>query len=304
MAISIGCFCDDGNGNTALPKCISNLGITIGNGIQEMVAKDGTRNGYDLSAPLGTTFVDSLQATDTSKRMYPLRDYKNMDFPKGDTQYATNSDGSKTFLREGIQSFVAEMHDVPAGFDSKLQNMKCKDNGAWGFVVEGVYGMREGDMWYPININTFAPTFKMRTPAAPQMEMIAYDWAGTANAGRLYLVPWADLGTTYEAMLGLMDINYNVTNAPVAGATTTVSYEIVTDYGEGLLDKQTVDGLVTANFAAFNQTTGLAVAITSATEVPDVDYDFVLPSQTTADQIRISVLTSTGYEGIVTFVEP
>ncbi len=302
MAILVGCSCGSGNGNTGLPQCISNLGITIGNGIQQMVADDGTRNGYDLSASLGTKFVDSLTDTDVTKRMYPLRDFKNMDFPKEDTQYATNTDGSKTFLREGIQSFTAELHDVPAGFDSKLQNMKCKNNGAWGFSVEGVYGMLVGTMWYPININSFAPTFKMRTPAAPQMEMVAYDWDGTANAGQLWLVPWADLGTTYDAMVGLLDVNYEVTNAPVAGLTTSVSYRLTTDFG--FLTAQTVDGLVLADFAAYNETTDLAVTITSVTEVADDDYDFILPSQTAADVIRISLVTSSGYEGIVTFVEP
>ena len=304
MAITIGCSCGSGNGNTGLPECISDLGITIGNGIQRMVANDGTPNRYDLSAPLGTQFVDSLTATDTSKRMYPLRDFKNMDFPKEDTQYATNSDGSKTFLREGIQSFTVELHEVPAGLDSKLQAMKCKNNGAWGFAVEGVYGILDGDFWYPININTFAPTFKMRTPASPQMEMIAYDWDGTTNAGQLWLVPWSDLGTTYAAMVGLLDANFEVTNAPTATATLAVSYRITTDYGSGLLPKTIIDGLIAADFTAYNETTDAVVAITSVTEIPDDDYDFILPLQTTADVVRINVITSSGYEGFVTYIEP
>jgi len=46
MAITIGCSCGSGNGNTGLPECISDLGITIGNGIQRMVANDGTPNRY------------------------------------------------------------------------------------------------------------------------------------------------------------------------------------------------------------------------------------------------------------------
>ena len=304
MAITVGCSCGSGNGNTGLPECISDLGITIGNGIQRMVADDGTLARYDLSATLGTTFVDSLSDTDSSKRMYPLRDFKNMDFPKEDTQYATNSDGSKTFLREGIQSFVAELHEVPAGLDSKLQAMKCKNNGVWGFSVEGVYGILNGDYWYPININTFAPTFKMRTPAQAQMEQIAYDWDGTTNAGQLWLVPWADLGTTYDAMVGLLDANFEVTNAPTGGATTTVSYQITTDYGSGLLPKTIIDGLVLGDFTAYNETTDASITITSVTEIADDDYDFVLPNQTATDVVRINVITSSGYEGNVTFIEP
>jgi hypothetical protein len=239
--------------------------------------------------------------------MYPLRNYKNMDFPKEDTQYATNSDGSKTFLREGIQSFVAEMHDVPAGFDSKLQNMKCKNNGTWGFSVEGVYGMREDDMWYPININTFAPTFKMRTPAAPQMEMIAYDWDGTANPGRLYLIPWADLNTTYEAMLGLQDANFAEVTVPVAAASvTTVEVAITTDYGEGLLEPQTVDGLVTANFILYENGIDVTVAAAPvlAVETPDVKYVVTYAQQTVGATMRLELVLSTGYEGVYSYVEP
>lgn len=306
MAILVGCSCGSGNGNTGLPQCISNLGITIGNGIQQMVADDGTRNGYDLSASLGTKFVDSLTDTDVTKRMYPLRDFKNMDFPKEDTQYATNTDGSKTFLREGIQSFTAELHDVPAGFDSKLQNMKCKNNGVWGFSVEGAYGMLVGTMWYPININSFAPTFKMRTPAAPQMEMVAYDWDGTANAGQLWLVPWADLGTTYEAMLGLLDANFEEQAAPVAAlGSTTVEVRVTTDYGAGLLTSQTVDGLITADFILYEN--GVDVTVASgfvATETVDDKYTGVYTQQTVGASMSLELVLSSGYEGAYAYTEP
>jgi hypothetical protein len=303
MANLIGCSCDNGNGNTGLPECSEQFDVSIGLGIQRMVAADGTSNRYDLSAPI-TTFVASLTNTDKTKRMFPITNIRNVDFPKEDTQYLTDNSGQKEEIREGIQSFTAEKWKVPAAFDLKLKQMKCNRNGTWGFTRAGVWGIRKGNYWTPVEINAFAPTFKMQTAAAPSMEMIAFDWNATVNVGEAWLVSWTDLGTTYEEMIGLMDANFTETVAPAAGATTSVSYKLTTDYGSGLLDNQTVDGLVAADFTAFNQTTGLAVVITTVTENADVDYDFILPSQTAADVMRINVITSSGYEGNVTFVEP
>lgn len=304
MANLIGCSCATGNGNTGLPNCSEQFGVSIGLGIQNMIAKDGTANSYDLSATLGTTFLDSLTNTDKSKRMFPVTDIRNVDFPKEDTQYITDNSGQKEEVREGIQSFVAQKWKVPAAYDLKLKQMKCNRNGTWGFTRAGVWGIRKGNIWTPVEINAFAPTYKMQTAEAPAMEMIAFDWNATVNAGELWMVSWEELGTTYEAMIGLMDANFEVTNAPAAGATTTVSYRLTTDYGMGLLTSQTVDGLLAADFTAYNETTDASITITSVTEVPDDDYDFVLPSQTTSDIVRIDLVTSSGYEGSVTFVEP
>tara|TARA_R110000868_G_scaffold184980_4_gene426751 strand:+ start:11595 stop:12509 length:915 start_codon:yes stop_codon:yes gene_type:complete len=304
MANLIGCSCATGNGNTGLPNCSEQFGVSIGLGIQNMVANDGTANVYDISTSIGTSFIDSILAADKSKRMYPITDIRNVDFPKEDTQYVTDNSGQKEEIREGIQSFTAEKWKVPAAYDLKLKQMKCNRNGTWGFTRAGVWGIRRGNVWSPVEVNAFAPSFQMQTAASPAKEMIAFDWNATVNAGELWMLSWADLGTTYEAMIGLMDANYAVTNAPVAGATTSVSYRITSDYGMGLTNVQTVDGLITASFTAFNVTTGLAIVITSATEVPDDDYDFVLPSQTATDVVRISLALSTGFEGTVTFVEP
>jgi hypothetical protein len=47
-----------------------------------------------------------------------------------------------------------------------------------------------------------------------------------------------------------------------------------------------------------------SITITSVTEVADVKYTFVLPSQTTGHVVRINVVTTTGYEGYVEYTQP
>ena len=305
MANLIGCSCATGNGNTGLPNCSEQFGVSIGLGFQNMVANDGTLNEYDISTSLGTTFIDSLLAADKSKRMFPVTDIRNVDFPKEDTQYLTDNSGQKEEIREGIQSFVAEKWKVPAAYDLKLKQMKCNRNGTWGFTRAGVWGIRKENIWSPVEINSFAPTYKMQTSAAPSMEMIAFDWNATVNAGELWLLSWADLGTTYEAMIGLIDANIAEQAAPSAAASvTTIEVRVTTDYGMCLVNSQTVDGLVTADFLVTDKTTGLPVAALAAVELVDDKYTLTYTQETPTDVMELSLLLSTGFEGTYTYVEP
>lgn len=305
MANLIGCSCATGNGNTGLPNCSEQFGVSIGLGIQNMVAKDGTLNEYDISASIGTAFIDSIVAADKSKRMFPITDIRNVDFPKEDTQYLTDNSGQKEEIREGIQSFVAEKWKVPAAFDLKLKQMKCNRNGTWGFTRAGVWGIRRDSTWSPVELNAFAPTYKMQTAEAPAMEMIAFDWNATMNAGELWLLSWADLGTTYEAMIGLIDANLDEQAAPSAAAgVTTIEVRITTDFGMGLIDNQTVDGLVTANFLVTDVTTGLSVAALAAVETVDDKYTLTYTQETPTDVMQLSLLLDTGFEGVYDYVEP
>ena len=110
---------------------------------------------------------------------------------------------------------------------------------------------------------------------------------------------------TINDVAGLIDLNYTVVDAPADGGTnTTVGYSLTTDYGYGNPETQNVDGLVPTDFEALNVTTGLTIAIGGVVETADTKYVFTLPSQTTADVVKISVKTTTGFEGSVTFVQP
>ena len=314
MAIEIGCACSTGNGNTGIPNCASLFGVAKGLGITQMVANDGTIQRIDLSVTSITTAFSSLLTNDDrSKRLFPITEIRSITFPKEDNQYETDSSGQKQELREGIQSFMGEKWDIQPAFDAKLQQMKCPRNGSYIFSKKGVQGVRKYDTTaskyylYPIEMRAFAPYYVPQTDGNRPKEMIPFDFAPTVSAGELWMVSWEDLGTTYEDMIGLLDVNFFVVDTPIdGGVTTSIAYRLTTDYGDGLFNNtaQNVDGLVGASFTALNVTTGLAVTITSVTEVIDDKYTFVLPSQTTADVVKISLVTTTGFEGSVTYIQP
>lgn len=313
MAIEIGCACETGNGNTGLPNCTTLFGVAKGLGMQNMVAKDGTENKIDLSvASLGTTFVDLLTASDVSTRLYPVTEIRNITFPKEDNQYETDSSGQKSELREGIQSFLGEKWDVEPQFVAKLKQAKCKRNGVYLFSLKGVQGVRKFNTtdqkyyFYPIEIRAYAPYYMPQTDGNKAKAMIPFDYAPTVAEGELWTLTWEDLGTTYEEMIGLMDVNYKVVDAVTGGGTTSVGLRLYSDYGSGLdnTTTQNVDGLVTANFTATNLNTGLAVVGLAVTEVPNDKYTFSWTSATTGDVIEIAVNTDTGFEGTTTVVEP
>lgn len=313
MAIEIGCQCDTGNGNTGLPDCTSLFGVAKGLGVQNMVAKEGTENKIDLSvASIGTTFVDLLTDSDVSKRLYPITEIRNITFPKEDTQYETDSSGQKSELREGIQSFLGEKWDCEPAFVAKLKQGKCKRNGVFLFSLKGVQGIRKFDetdqkyYFFPIEVRAYAPYYMPQTDANKAKAMIPFDYAPTVETGELWTVSWDDLGTSYEAMVGLMDVNFKTVDTITGGGTSSVGLRLYSDYGSGLdnTTTQNVDGLTTSDFTVTNKGTGLAVAGLAVTEVPDNKYTINWTSEAAASVIEISVNTSTGFEGKTTVIEP
>lgn len=311
MANIIGCSCDNGNGNTGLPECKELFGVAIGFGFQRMVAKDGTLNRIDLSVPsLGTVFSDLITDADKTKRLFPITDIRNVDFPKEDTQYATATGGQKEELRDGIQSVTAEKWLVPPAYDLKMKQMKCNRNGTFTFSRAGVQGVKRLDAtdgkyyWSPIEINAFAPNYKLRTDEAREMEMLPFDYNETTNVGEFWMVKWEDLGITYEQMIGLLDANFAEVTAPSAAASvTTIEFSLSSDYGAGLFVDTIIDGQETADFSVVNSL-GAPVAALLAVEVPDDKYTLTYTQETPGETMTASMVLASGYEGSYSYVEP
>jgi hypothetical protein len=77
-------------------------------------------------------------------------------------------------------------------------------------------------------------------------------------------------------------------------STTGFSTELTYDYGTAVT-KQKFKGAVLADFTLYNETTTASVTITSVTEATDGNYDFVIPAQTSADVLTLS-LSKDGFE--------
>ena len=304
MANVVGCTCGETHGNTGTPNCVQLIKKALGFGIVSTYATDGTLNSIPLTSG-ALSFGIAFTLADRSKRVYPITELRNVTRPDEAEQYATDSAGGKVEVREMVYRIMAEKWEVSPAYVGKLKNGKCNQNSTYLFNADGIVGLKQGNVLVPIKIKAYAPNYKDATDADPSKLMLSFDYAQGTKIEELWLIPWSQLGITYDDIKGLIDLNYNETSSPVNGGTnTTVSYSLTTDYGFGNPEAQNVDGLTSADFTVLNVTTGLAISLVSVTENPDVDYTFVMPSATTGDTVKISVVTSTGFEGSVTFVQP
>lgn len=307
MAIEIGCSCESGFGNSGVPDCFSLFGLETGFGLQRRVAADGTANKISINAPIATAFTDLLTEADITKRLYPVTGLQNVDQPQEEVQYENDNQNQKTYLRDGILSYQAEKKEANNVYASKLNQVKCIGGAAkYSFTENGVIGVKSGTDWLPIPIVAFSAQWMPRKGDATEKVMIKYDYELALELGQLWMITYEELGTTPQdlALAGLLDANFTVTTAVAVAATTTISYQLRTDYGKGLVNNQNIAGLVLADYAAVNRTSGLPIVMTAAVELPDVEYQFDMPNQTSADVVRISTVTTSGYEGFVDFTIP
>lgn len=300
-----GCTCGDVHGNTGTPNCSQLIKKALGLGVISIVANGGNINSIDLTSLSSYSPQVEFRNPDRTKRIYPITDLRNVTHPDEAEQYATDSAGGKIEVRDVVYRFACEKWEVSPAYVQKLKNGKCNRNGVFLFNADGMVGLRRGTDLFPIEIKAYAPKYAHATDADPSKLMLSFDYAQNTNIGELWLISWDELGMTINDVAGLIDLNYTVVDAPVDGGTnTTVGYSLTTDYGYGNPETQNVDGLVTADFTAFNVTTGLSISLVSVVETPDVKYVFTMPSATTGDTVKISVATASGFEGSVTFVQP
>jgi len=300
-----GCTCGDVHGNTGTPNCVQLIKKALGLGVISVVKSNGDLNRIDLTDLENYSLSAELKNIDRTARIYPIMDLRNVTHPDEAEQYATDTAGGKVEVRDVVYRMAVEKWEVSPAFVQKLKNGKCNRNATWLFNADGIVGLKRGGYLYPIEVKAYAPKYAHATDADPSKLMLSFDYAQNTNIGELWLISWAELGLTINDVAGLIDLNYTVVDLPLDGGTnTTVSYSLTTDYGYGNPATQNVDGLIASDFEAVNVTTGLSISIGSVVETADVKYLFTLPSQTTADVVKISVKTTTGFEGSVTFVQP
>ena len=313
MAIApLGCACGTGNGNTGTPNCVEGFELAIGLGTQELVNASGALNEIDISTAIGSTFLNLFTATDTTTRIYPIPNLRNVDFPQEETQYDTDNTNQKDFLREGILSFAAEKRDGNNVFASKLNQGRCIRNGQWIFTEKGVIGVRISDFaagtydLRPVPVSAFNAQWMPKKGDAVEKVMITFDFSATLNIGDLWLIPYAELGMTLDdfRLAGLQDVNFSETTTPAVAVTTTFDSTLITDYGDGIVGEQNVDGQIITDFVCTNRTTGTPIVITSVVEVAQDKYTYEIPNQTSADVVRMAMVTASGFDGFIDVTIP
>ena len=299
MAIVDECLCGTGLENTGTPNCVKAFEKVTGMFYVPMYDNDGNRNSLDLSTTVNITA--KTQAADPSQRWYPITKLKDVELPTAESRFETAKDGSKFKLANGIKSFKGMIYESGSMFTSKLQGVSCQRVAVALFDIDGnMRGIKDGSLLYPIEIGGHDAIFEDATDDNVAKTSISFDFDILLKISRYWILSATDLGANPNTLAGLIDAN--MANGAI-GATTFV-VTITDDYGSGLdAELSPVEGLVSADFSGYNNTTALSVAVTSVeSAVIPGEYTLTFLAQTAADVVLITVLPASGYDGETTFI--
>jgi hypothetical protein len=311
MALVNECVCGTNiGGNTGLPTCVELFDLASGLGFIAMKGADGVQNKLNLAvASMTTEFSSMLKNADYSKRLFPVTGMRNFAYPMSEVKYETDNVDEKEFVRDGVQSVTAEKWSVSNILVAKLKEGKCQENGGFIFTKKGVIGLRKADNYfYPIHLKALVNKYTFKEGDKVAKLMTSFDMDVLTKVGEFYLVPWTELNMVYDDVIGLIDVNFKVVTAPaISGLNTLLNVRLTSDYSEGLIgNTQDVTGLVGADFAGYNKTTATVVTITSATEVIDDKYtiQYVTLPNVATNLMKVTIVTTSGFEGTYNFVQP
>tara|TARA_R110002153_G_scaffold32752_15_gene99113 strand:+ start:1368 stop:2330 length:963 start_codon:yes stop_codon:yes gene_type:complete len=306
------CSCGDPKfGNLGRPNCIIEMKAIAFPVIFPRFNDVGVRNTIDVtSATLGSDLLALVQPSNPAQnRIYPFPRMENVTEERTDTTYETAASGRK-YLIEGVgevRTWMFELwgKDAANQILRELNKYGCSELDFFLVDIAGtLWGIKDeinGDLMrgYEMSTETFNAFRRYATDTTTQKIMISWDVDNGECEENSYGVTSEELvatgGVKATSLKGLISA-FQTVSALTATDLQTIVY---TGFGSAG-DRGKVVGLApansAANFTAFNETTQLAVTLTSATETADGEYTLVMSiAQTATDPIKISV-AATGYD--------
>lgn len=278
----------------------------------------GARNGIALNATLNEAFFTALiNQADSTKRYYPLPEFKNASSPRTDAVLEEFEDGTTYFVRQGAKTFEAI---IPANNANpmvvgQLESIRCGEISV--FVIDNKGSLRgslssDGTTLYPIRIDSpsFNAILQDATGTTNQRINMKFNFHPDEQDADLRMITADELGGSYLlAVKGLIEVTMEFSSL----ATTGVVVKMRTPFGtelnpvlkKGLLVAGFISSVGGATSRARNVTDGSDVTITSVTEdSAGGTYTLAWTAQSSADVIAI-LATATGYHfTATTFVTP
>ena len=252
------------------------------------------------------TLTGLITNADPTKRWVKMPRFYGVTLPVADTVFDEATDGTKSFVRDGIMSFTSELRDkdaVPAVL-KKLRQSRCSEYGIYLVSKSNqIVGRIEGDYMYPISINSGSLDAKMmfRDDTNTNKIMFGFDFDSLMNAEDFYVLDGEDLSVNFLSMRQLTDVNIVQTSTAITA--TEIEVDIKSDFVQGLIPNNDIIGLLAASFVLKNLTTATTITITTVVEDLSVDgrYLVTFPAQTAADVLELSLQLSSYYNGKLEF---
>lgn len=278
------CNCDDVSLNTGIPSCVSIADITRCLIFDTELDSTGAIKERSVSDIQSFATVETwLNATSFDDRWLPTPELENVENIRDESVFQEFNSGNKAKVRDGFKNFTGYMVQVPRELIGQLKKLACSDIGAYIMDKSGNVLGYEGSttsVLRPILIdkNTFDIQYVEATDSEVAMVMIKFQWKQSMLDENIKLVNADNVDYTCSDLYGLLD----VCGTPVPSTGTDLAVTLTTLYGTN------VDGLTTPDFTLNNVTTGLPLAISSATPQGSGVYDVVHTSATTGEVLSLT----------------
>jgi len=305
------CSCEDGVIGFGQPSCIPSFDRDKKLIFVSYLDNTGAVNSIKSTDTLDAQYFEDKvnagigsSALDKSQRWHITQEINDITGERAEpvTESIDNIDYIVTQgTRKYIGSIVKE-GAVPAYMKS-LESISCQKMGYFIIDVQGnIIGMKNditGEL-DPIKIETgtFFVNYKFRSSSEKERIMLQFNIGENERDSDLNFVPASSIGVDVLELSSVIQVN-GVTNTPL---TTGVVVDFSFIYGS-VFAAQTFDGALPGDFIATNKTTGLAVTIVTAAELPDGTYTFTWVAEPSANEIEIEI-DKIGFVGSVTYTTP
>lgn len=292
------CTCSTPIQNMGQPNCFETLQRAVKLCFMERVANDGTENKVLSTDTLDASFFSGLiNQTDRSKAWFPtgvinnVRDLRDPNITFAVEDYELDIDKGKRMFEgtfyEGASPELA----------AALNSLACRDV---AFYTISVTGQLIGNGSTATELKPFRVkkgtlsaiyNYPNKVDNTPASVVFRFAYSELERDEDIAFIAASDISTDLTDLSGLVD----VTIGAASGISTTAFTTNITYIYGSHFSKEAWKGGVLADFSLYNNTSASSVTITSVTESADGVYDFVIPVQTSADNLTLT-LSKTGYE--------
>jgi hypothetical protein len=308
-----GCTCLGHPGNSGKPA-VKAFGVTVGLYRVPLRAKDGTRNGLDLtSLTLGQDLLNAINHDDPTKRWYPYQELKEITYEEADPLTQTLANGENFITQKGIKKVSYASFGVTEQYFNKTSTM-CVEEGL--VLIDNcgnIKGQLEGTDFYPRPVNnlSYFAKFMNATDTVKSHIMYTVDYSILTNDGDQWMIGFANfndvVGLNPARLLGMIDVRFSIVSVD---SSTQVTVDGMFDFGDAVAPKAWV-GALPADFFLTNKTTPAVIIPTVADPDPIVDgrYQLTFTLQPATNLIDVDALRAAtgnglnGFEGIATEFE-
>lgn len=276
------CTCNVGLSDTGRPGCEKIPNIAAFLVLVEIKDSDGNYNSISESAVIDDTYIDALvNNADSSKKWFPVGEFKNVEDIKNDTTKQTLNDGTNIRIREGSRSFTGSLFNASPVYLEALKSVYCVDFGVFIIDIDGsIYGKisADGTELRPIRVDkdTFDPKYMKTTDSEASNISVYFEFNRLEKDEDIRVIGAGSTESDLTQITGVESVTGVVSNEAVTSFTLTTEIDNGAFFGS---DKDAVKGLVAADFSLYNEDSMAVVVVLTATESSDGVYDITYATQ-------------------------